>query len=225
MIPDRPALALLEQLGPRFGDEAAAASFVSARERDEAQLLLGLRRREPWACAALMERHGAEVAARIRRVLGPHLAVDFADVLQDVFVQVLASLDRLRDPAALSAWLATVATRTARRYLRNRRAQGWLRFGAPGDLPELGVEDPAPEVNEAHRRIRALLGRMPPEDRAVLVLRHVERLGLREVAARCQVSLATAKRRLKRAQERFAQEAAGDRVLGAWLEEGGRRRR
>ena len=179
-------------------------------------------RPSPLPLDSPLEHHRPEVERRIRRVLGPLRGAEIADVVQEVFVQVLGSIDRLRDPAALPAWMATVATRTALRCLRHRRARAWLRFLAPSDLPELGAEDPPPEVSEAYRRTHEVVASMPPAERVVFVLRYVERRDLRQIASCCQVSVATVKRRLKRARERFARAAAADGVLRSWLEEGSR---
>jgi RNA polymerase sigma-70 factor, ECF subfamily len=54
------------------------------------------------------------------------------------------------------------------------------------------------------------------------ILRHVEKLELEQIADACEISLATVKRRLQRAQQRFARAAARDDALRGWLEEGGR---
>jgi RNA polymerase sigma-70 factor (ECF subfamily) len=67
-----------------------------------------------------------------------------------------------------------------------------------------------------------LLGRLPSDERIAFALRHIEGMELGRLAEACGVSLATIKRRLARAEQRFARAAARDEVLKRWLEEGGR---
>ena len=69
------------------------------------------------------------------------------------------------------------------------------------------------------RPVQVVLDRLPDDDRIAFALRFLEGLELTEVAAACQVSLATIKRRLARAEERFRREAAREPALGRWLEE------
>jgi RNA polymerase sigma-70 factor (ECF subfamily) len=116
----------------------------------------------------------------------------------------------------------TITARTAFRAIRTRRLRRWLRFWEPSELPDIETDGLTPEVAEAYQRTYALLERMPAAERLVFVLRHVEKLELVELAAACEVSLATVKRRLARAQQRFAHAAARDDVLRHWLEEGSR---
>jgi len=205
----------------RAEDGDAVVRPLPVGRRDE-ELAAGLRAGEPWARAALFDRYAPATERVLRRLLGPESHGDLADLVQEVFVQALSSLDRLRDDRALPAWMRTITTRTAYRAIRSYRARRWLRFWEPGDLPELEVRGVDPELSQAYHCTYRLLQRMPTAERIAFVLRHVEKLELRDVAQACDVSLATIKRRLARAQQRFARAAARDPVLNTWLKEGGR---
>src|ERR1700735_4709772 len=70
-----------------------------------------------------------------------------ADVSQDVAVEVIRSLDRLRDPMAFDAWVHRITVREALRAARReRRSQsaGASLTGAP--VPPAGELDPAEAV-------------------------------------------------------------------------------
>lgn len=190
--------------------------------RSDAEIVEGLRNDEAWARAALFDRHAPAVGRTLRRLLGPEATDEHEDLLHDVFVQALCSVQGLRDESALRPWLLTIATRTAYRAIRIRRARRWLRFWEPATLPEMPVDGVEPQLTEACRRTYAVLERMPAKERVPFLLRFVDKLELRDVAAACDVSLATIKRRLARAQQRFARLAAHDAVLCDWLKEGSR---
>ncbi len=203
-------------------DARARLRLVGEREVDDAALLEGLRAGEAWAREALFDRYAALVERTLRRVLGRELHTELSDLIHDCFVEALGSVARLREPAAMPGFVRSVAVNVAKKSIRARRARRWLRFWEPAAMPEAPVTDCDPAVRDAYARTYALLERLGDEDRVVFVLRHVEGLELTEVAEACGVSLATIKRRLARADSRFAAAAAHDPALRAWLEEGGR---
>lgn len=209
---------------PPFFEDPAPRSVVRALPavRDDTALVEGLGEGAPWARAALFERYAPQIERMLRKILGPDQSTEIADVLHDVFVQALASLDRLRDSRAVLSWLQTIAAHTAYRTIRARRARRWLLFWEPRALPEMtapGIDD---DVLDAYRRTYALLDRLSADERVVFTLRYIDGMELAQLAVVCDVSLATIKRRLARAAQRFAAGARNDAVLRGWLEEGGR---
>ena len=63
---------------------------------------------------------------------------------------------------------------------------------------------------------------LPVDERIPFALRFIDGMELTEVAAACDVSLATIKRRLARSEKRFVAVAARYPELGPWLEGGAR---
>lgn len=189
--------------------------------RDDPAIVRGLRAGEPWARAALFDRCAPTVERIIRRILGRGQH-EIEDVVHDAFVQALGSLERLRDPQALVGWMQTIATHTACRAIRARRARRWLFFWDSEELPESPATDIDADVSEACRRTYALLEKLPTDERVPFALRYIEGLEVERVAELCDVSLSTVKRRLNRAETRFTAAARHDEVLAKWLEEGQR---
>jgi len=190
--------------------------------RDNAALLQGLRAGEPWARSVFFERFAPHVQRLLHRILGPQPRLEVPDLIHDVFVKALASIDQLREADAMLAWMQAITTRAAFRAIRAERARRWLRFWEPDEVAEVACPGVDTDVLEAYRRTYAVLDRMPDEERVVFALRYVDRMELAPIAAACDVSLATIKRRLARAEQRFAAAARRDHVLRVWLQEGGR---
>ncbi len=189
--------------------------------RDDPAIVRGLRAGEPWARAALFDRCAPAVERIVRRILGPGRD-EVADVVHDAFVQALSSFDKLRDPQALISWIQSIATHTACKAIRARRARRWLFFWDPAELPDLPSDARDPQLTEACRRTYAVFDRLPTDERAAFALRYIEGLEVERVAELCDVSLSTIKRRLARAETRFTAAARHDEVLSTWLEEGDR---
>jgi RNA polymerase sigma-70 factor (ECF subfamily) len=193
---------------------------------DDRALVAGLRRGDRAARTALVQRHAPLVERMVTGALG--VDGETADVIQDVFVAVLEGIGKLKDPAALRGWIATLAVFTARGRIRRRRRWRWISFLAPEDVPELPVFGPQGEAQEQVRATYAILATFPPDERIAFSLRFISELQLTEVAAACKVSLATIKRRLARAEQRFVAAARANPALeerlgrGRWQTEAAR---
>ena len=85
--------------------------------------------------------------------------------------------------------------------MRRRKRRSWLRFGA--ELPEAPTPAPDAETLSTARAVLQVLEQMPADLRIPFALRYIDHMELRAVADCCQVSLATIKRRLQRAEQRF----------------------
>lgn len=187
---------------------------------DDAALVAAMRAGNASAVAAFHDRHERLVTHLLVRVLGAE--PDLADLRHDVFVRALAGLHELKDPAALRSWLTSVTVFTARSHILRRSRRRWLRFLPWTDVPEVPAPAATGEVVGALRATYALLERMPADERIVFSLRFIEGFELTEVASACRVSLATVKRRITRAEERFLAMAREHPVLAEWVEGGTR---
>jgi len=146
--------------------------------------------------------------------LGPD--EDHDDVVQQVLMNALRWLHKIRDPGAIPAWVTTVTLNTIRTELRRRRARRWLRFVDPNDSPEQEHHDDH-GARAALRRAYTLLAKLPADEHLAFVLRHLEDQPLDTCAAACGWSLATFKRKLKAADERVARLAANEPLLAEYL--------
>ena len=181
----------------------------------DAALVAALRAGRADAGAVLFDRYGDDVERVLYRILGPDSEIK--DLLQDVFVVALSTVDKLRDPDALRGWLMSIAVRKARKCILRRQRWRFIQLWPTGELPEREARSIPPEVSEALRCTYAVLARLPADERIAFALRFVDGMELTAVAAACGVSLATIKRRLARAQAAFAALALQQPALHEWL--------
>jgi RNA polymerase sigma-70 factor (ECF subfamily) len=183
-------------------------------EGDEA-LVLALRSRHPAARVALFERHAEHVRRILVRVLG--LDQEVPDLLQEVFLTALSTLEKLQEPGSLRAWLTSIAVHSARALIRKRARRRILGLVDPERLDrEIGPAS-GMETHEAVRALYAVLRTMPADERIVFALRFVEGMDLQEIANACAISRATVSRRLARAERHFMEEARRHEALGEWI--------
>jgi len=166
-------------------------------------------RGDRWAEEAFYRRHIGLVQATVRRLLGR--SAEAEDVVQDAFVTAFEIWDQLREPEHAKNWLLTIAVRKVHRRFRRRRLMRLLGLDQPTDdatLETLARPDLGGEARAELALLDRALRNVPAEARIAWMLRHVEGSSLEEVAALCECSLATAKRRIAAAHARVSEHVA-----------------
>ncbi len=202
--------------GPgRHRGTAAIRALPAAFDSDEA-LVAACVAKSPAAARVVWDRYAALVRGLLRRTLG---RADVEDTLQETFLRLFRLIERLREPGKLRSFVVGVTMRVAREELRRRRVRRWLLLTVDGEAPD--TEGPSVDVDatEALGRLERLLDRLDADSRIVFVLRFVENTPTSEIAEVLDCSLATAKRRVKRARERVESAAAEDPVLCQYVSE------
>jgi RNA polymerase sigma-70 factor, ECF subfamily len=208
-------LARTTRIGPPAEARRSTVVHLAVLGSDE-EVVAAIRAGEPAGGAALYDRHHAYVRRVLVRVLGPD--ADLHDLIQDVFVAAIDSIDRLLDPQALRSWLASISVNCVRVELRRRTRSRRISLFPQHDLPEVASPSNAPEVDDAVRATYQVLARLAADERIPFALRFIEGMELSEIAGACQVSLATVKRRLASAQKKFTSIARSYPDLGAYVE-------
>lgn len=206
------------QNAPRSVESGAVVRRLPSARTDE-EILRGIREGQSWAGAALLDRYGSLVERIVRRIMGHD--PELADLVQDAFTTILTSVGGVRDEKALKGWIISVSAHTAHHAIRRRKLTRLIFFWTKDDPPEPSCETDMGS-REALRRVYAALSQLPADERVAFALRRIDEMPLEDVAAACDCSLATIKRRLVRAEQRFSAIARRDPVLKSWMDEGER---
>lgn len=145
----------------------------------------------------LYERHGEEVLNYLAR----HCPAGTAqDLLQETFLQVVRSADRLRAIETPRAWLFGIARNMLAGHYRRRQPTAEPMAGMP--------EKPAPETEEDHRlaSMRQAIAKLPAELRETLELRLTDELSYEEIATVLIIPVGTVRSRLHNAVRRLRTE-------------------
>jgi len=129
---------------------------------------------------------------------------DARDAAQETFVAAWRQLRRLREPDRFDAWLQRVAVNACRMTLRarGRRRIREIPTSSVVAMADRSATEPSAERDSRH--LDAALARLPVDQRAILVLHHLEGRSLAELAAILDVPIGTAKSRLFAARRALA---------------------
>jgi RNA polymerase sigma-70 factor, ECF subfamily len=173
--------------------------------------------------ASLVESHQERLLRLCERLLGD--AEEARDAAQDVFLKAYRKAADVRPQGQVYTWLYRIAVNHCLNKLRRRKLVRFLRWEAPaeGDSPAFDPPDRAagPDaILDARRRwqaTRLAIGKLPENQRAVLVLVRFEGLSYRQVAEVLGITEGAVESRLVRAMRRLeaAQEAESSRVSSA----------
>jgi RNA polymerase sigma-70 factor (ECF subfamily) len=160
-------------------------------------------------------------AARTRRfeaVAMPHLAAaynlarwicrnesDAADVVQEAMMRALQYFDSYRSGDA-RAWLLQIVRNAAYSWIERNRPAAQVR-ALDSELDQVpAADDPVATVaaDASAARVRRAIGRLPPEQREVLILREFEQLSYRQIANILGRPIGTVMSRLSRARDQLA---------------------
>jgi RNA polymerase sigma factor (sigma-70 family) len=183
-------------------------------------------------------------ARRFREVVMPHadaaynLALRLSrradaaeDIVNDAYVRALGGFARFRGGDGRS-WILTIVRNRFYDWLREQRLKATVPLARPAndsdadaeedwDLPDLEQDTPEQALAKKSQAnvLRALIDRLPPRLREVLILREIEDLSYREIAAITDAPIGSVMSRLARARSLLGQSW---RALDAQTAEAGR---
>ena len=156
----------------------------------------------------------------VRHVLTRTLGVDpdLNELVHDVILLAIRRVETLESPAAVPSWMVTTASLKARARVRHRVQQQRLKAVLLHHAGEPRADDH--DGREALRAVYRVLDTLRPQSRVAFSLRYLEGMSLREIAATCQVSIPTIKRRLSTARQHFVRRALQEPALRHRLRQG-----
>lgn len=135
---------------------------------------------------------------------------DASDVTQETFLRIHRNIGRFRGESSFSTWVYRVAVNLCITELRRRqrsRFQFLEEVRQEEDSPlheEIGPSpEEALELEQERQVVRDVLQTLPPDYRAIMVLRHFQQLAYEEIAEVLGLTLSQVKTRLFRARKLF----------------------
>jgi len=182
--------------------------FAAAADQEVVQRARG---GEEAAYRELLRRYQGPVFSLIYRMVRDRALAE--DLAQDTFVKALNALDTYRSEFKFSSWLFKIANNVAIDYLRRRQLDTLSLDGGPNALTSQEVAQTTPrvvdrgetplqevEARELGAAIEQAIGKLRPEYRACIILRHIEDRPYEDIAEILDLPLGTVKTYLHRAR-------------------------
>jgi RNA polymerase sigma-70 factor (ECF subfamily) len=168
----------------------------------EADLIAKARAGSFSAFEEIVKRHQRRVYAVARRIVRRHDLAD--DVAQEAFIRAHRALGDFDLARPFGPWIGRIAANLAINRVRSPEHREEPLDDRPRAAPAAGA-DPLAGLLEAEAQavLERALGELPPEQRAVFVLRVSEELSYREIAEALDISIGTVMSRLWRAREKL----------------------
>jgi RNA polymerase sigma-70 factor (ECF subfamily) len=160
-----------------FSREASTSDLDGVDDRALVEAFLAGRRE---AFDVIVTRHRRTMYQLCYRFLGNH--EDASDATQDAFVRAFKGLGRFKNESALTTWLYRVGVNTCLNRVAVRRPD--MESLDVSERVDAASRDPLVEVvrQETSRSVRRAIRKLPPKQRATLVLRVYQELTHEEIA-------------------------------------------
>ncbi|MGE5404664.1 MAG: RNA polymerase sigma factor [Candidatus Saccharibacteria bacterium] len=174
-------------------------------ETDDRQLVLQCRQGREDAYRELLSRYEGYIYSLCYRLCGHR--EDALELAQESMLRIVTGLDSYQVNRPFKPWLRQVVVNVCLNFLR-KRAPDMLSLEEPfqdnlsladmlasGDDPQKSVE-----WTETQDSLKQAMGRLPPQLRLVLTLRHQEEMSYQEIAETTGMPVGTVKTHLFRAR-------------------------
>ena len=185
---------------------------------DQEIVVLALKGRET-AYRELIRRYERPIFALLFRMVRDRELAE--DLSQETFVKALNAIESYRPEFKFSSWIFKIANNAAIDHLRRRELDTLSLDGSPhAETPEamqatalqIGARQESPldavEARELGGAIEAAIGKLRPEYRSCILLRHVEGRAYEEIAEMLDLPLGTVKTYIHRARNELRQALA-----------------
>ena len=185
-----------DDMGVSHAADGSAALVPESAARSERSLIQAAQRGDPGAVEDLYRRHWRPAYRAAYLVTRDAHAAE--DIAQEAFLQAIRVLDRFDRARPFAPWLHRIVT---------NRALDWARAHALRRPVEARSEAVAPEArSDLSDDLAEAIGRLAPDQRAVVVLRYLLEHTPGEIAEMLDLPRGTVNSRLRRALDELAGE-------------------
>ncbi len=128
---------------------------------------------------------------------------DIAEKLtEDVFLKVFEKLPSFKQLSSFSSWLYSVTYNHCIDYLREKKKLHYPNWSRENEIPEIidDTEEIIEEIN--YDNLMVILELIHPEEKALLLMKYMDNLSMKQIGDALRISEDAAKMRLKRARTR-----------------------
>ena len=179
------------------------AEMVATTERENVAIARGLKRNDPELLDQLIEQYQHRLLRYLLFLTGKREVAE--DLFQETWMRVLLRGAQYNGKARFDTWLFTIARNLVIDLSRKRQMASLDEMSEAGEDErpfEVAIDGPSPfeqfATREDRAEVAAVLLKLEPNYREVLMLRFHEEMSLEEIASVTRAPLSTVKSRLYR---------------------------
>lgn len=176
--------------------------------------VLSVQNGEDNAAAALYDAFHTDLYYHILKTVNDPLLAE--DILQDTFIEILKTINDLKEPAAFLSWSKQIAYHRCTAYYKKRRdvltdekEDGSSVFDTVKEDNSEFIPDEALDKEDLKQTIHAMIASLPVEQRSALLMRYFDEMSIKEIAEIQGVTEGTVKSRLNYARKSVKQAVEG----------------
>ena len=126
------------------------------------------------------------------------------DAVQDIFIKIMLNLSRFSEQSSFSTWVYSITYNFCIDIIRKKKKVQLIYSEDIGKLSqETNVEIPDSVLLEMkHDRLSIVLDKIPPGDKAILMMKYQDELQIREIAECLEKTESAIKMQIMRAKQR-----------------------
>jgi RNA polymerase sigma-70 factor (ECF subfamily) len=186
---------------------------------DDAWLVSRAKEGDHEAFGQLVSRHERAMLAIARSYFASEDSVE--DAVQEAFVKAFQAIRQIDNGSRFAGWMARITATTCVDTLRSRSDRVSLaEFASSMSITlRVGIRAPTPATlaskAEYSELLKAALGRLPEDQRVVLMLRYAEDMSYERIAAYIDTNVSTVRGRLHHAKRALRQILKGLESTGS----------
>ena len=180
---------------------------MNVQHTDDTALVARAAKGDAAAFESLMELHEGRIYAIALRMCGNR--EDALDCAQEAMLRIYHALDRFKGQSSFATWVYRITMNSCLDELRKRKVRAAASLDAmleSGWSPAAGDEGlPEAQALRGEQRdiIRAAIGSLPEDMRAVIVLRDIQGFSYEQIADMLEANIGTIKSRISRGREKL----------------------
>lgn len=186
--------------------------FKASTEETEEKLIAKAKRGDIYSFERLVEKYQKKIYYLALRMTRSHDSAD--DLAQEAFIRAFYSLKSFKEGYSFSAWVYRICMNLTLNYLKRQKfsiPESQLSSGSLAVSVEGGTDDLSDQLvkKELKEKIEQEIAKLPPDFKAVFILRTYEDLSYEQIAQALKLSRGTVMSRLFRARERLQKSLKG----------------
>ena len=125
------------------------------------------------------------------------------DATQEIFTKIFLNLAKFSERSKFSTWVYSITYNYCIDFLRRKKKEKKLFSDEMENAPDTVEEVPDTELMEMEvKRLKKVLERIPPGDKAILLMKYQDEMSIKEIAGILDKSESAIKMKIKRAKHK-----------------------